>query len=68
MKIVAGMSMSQLRSRVVSRQLELGGTTDLVGLWMEWFKCEPCDYNKINHERCHDCEDRGEGCEDGARV
>ncbi|EGI2006215.1 hypothetical protein LOH80_001417 [Salmonella enterica] len=63
MKIVAGMNEGQLKSRIVNKQLELGADTDLVDVWMSWFKQEPCDHNKTNNERCKDCKNKGAACE-----
>lgn len=63
MKVVAGMNEGQLKARVVNKQIEQGLGVDLVDVWMGFFKQEPCDYNKTNHERCKGCKDKGEACE-----
>lgn len=68
MKVVAEMNAGQLKSRVVNKQLEQGGGVDLVSVWMEFFKQEPCDYNRTNNKRCSDCKDKGEACEGGKCV
>ncbi|EBR8784917.1 hypothetical protein D5P06_06110 [Salmonella enterica subsp. enterica serovar Agbeni] len=68
MKIVAGMNECQLKTRVVNKQIELGGDVDVVCVWLEFFNQASCDYNKTSHERCKDCKDKGRPCEGSRSV